>query len=196
MSCILVRYSALFSGTKFRLARFLLHFRCSPAWTNAEFWHLFIASMKSTQNCDTKVVETGILFSQHSMFLINPLTGRIIHPLGDASLLRDSIQIPWSKSYAIRQPADDVDECSLRRYLSVDLFCHQCYSLFLLLADTLLISTSSISKGRLSTVSLLFAMEAKNDHEIDSTAESTKLRSDAKIYGHHQFPWGIVNCVW
>ena len=37
MSCVSVRYWALFSGTKFLFARFLLHFRCSPAWINTEF---------------------------------------------------------------------------------------------------------------------------------------------------------------
>ena len=42
--------------------------------------------MNSTQNCDTKVVETGIMFSQHSMFLINLFKRRIIHPLGGAPL--------------------------------------------------------------------------------------------------------------
>ena len=46
-----------------------------------------IALMDSTQNCNTKVVELGILFSQHSMFLINPFNSCIVHPLGDAAIV-------------------------------------------------------------------------------------------------------------
>ena len=65
---------------------------------------------------------------------------------------------------------DDVDDC----YALIIVCSRQCYSL--LLVDTLLIPTSYIAKGRPSLISLLFAMEAKNDHEIDGTAESKKKR--------------------
>ena len=50
--------------------------------------------------------------------------------------------------------------------------------------DTLSISTSYIAKGRPSLISLFFATEATNDHEIDVTAESkihARTRSDEQI---------------
>ena len=54
----------------------------------------FIHSHTNPERATGAIVQdTDTPLFQHSIFPINPLKGRIIHSLSDASLLRDSIQI-------------------------------------------------------------------------------------------------------